>query len=81
MKNPEFHKQYHKTFKEYIEKGHPTKIKDENNTKHVVNYLTHHRVVNIIKPSKVRVVFDSGVTYNSTSINKSLMKGSDLLNN
>ena len=38
-------------------------------------------MVNINKPSKVRVVFDEGATNNSTSLNKSLMKGPDLLNN
>ena len=53
--NPEFHKQYQKTGKEYIEKGHATKIKDENSTCNVINYLPHHGVVNINKPSKVRV--------------------------
>ena len=79
--NPEFHKQYQKTIKEYIEKGHATNIKDEINTNNVINYLPHHGVVNINKPSKVRVVFDAGATYNSTSLNKSLLKGPDLLNN
>ena len=44
--NPEFHTQYQKTIKEYIEKGHVTRIKNENNTKDVINYLTHHRLVN-----------------------------------
>ena len=48
--NPEFHKQYQKTIKEYIEKGQATKIKDENNTNNVINYLPHHGVVNINKP-------------------------------
>ena len=70
-----------KTVKECIEKGHATKIKDENNTDNVINYLPHHGVVNINKPGKVRVVFDAGATYNSKSLNKSLLKGPDLLNN
>ena len=75
--NTEFHKQYQKTIKAYIEKGHATKIKDENNTNNVINYLPHHGVVNI----KVSVVFDPGATYKSTSLNKNLLKVPDLLNN
>ena len=38
--NPEFHKQYQKTIKEYIEKGHATKIKDGNNTNNVPHPTT-----------------------------------------
>ena len=45
--NPEFHKQYQRTIKEYIEKGHTTKIKDGNNTNNVISYLPHQGVVNI----------------------------------
>ena len=49
-------------------------------TKNVINYLPQHRVININKPGKVRVVFDSGATYNLTSLNESPLKGPDLLN-
>ena len=55
------------------------KIRDENNTNNVINYLPHHGVVNINKPTKVKVAFDAGATYSSTSLNKSLLKGPDLL--
>ena len=79
--NLKLHKQYHEAIKEYIEKGHPTKIKDKNNTGNVINYLFHHAVVNINKPSKVSVGFDVGATCNSTSLYKSLLEESDLLNN
>ena len=79
--NPEYHKQYQKTIKGYIEKGHAAKIKDENNTNNVINYLPHHGEVNINKPGKVRRVFDAGATYNLTSLNKSLLKGANLLSN
>ena len=79
--NLEFYKQYLKTIKEYIERGHATKIKDKNNRNNVINYLPNHGVVNINKPGKVRVVFVEGATYNPTSLNESLLKEPDLLNN
>ena len=43
--------------------------------------LITYPVENISKPGKVSVVFDAGATYNLTSLNKSLLKGPDLLNN
>ena len=79
--NLEFHKQDQKTIKEYIEKGHATEIKNENNTNNVIGYLHHDGVVNINKPGKVKVVFDAGATYHSTSLNKSILKGPGLLYN
>ena len=38
--NPEFHKQYQKAIKEYIEKENATKIKDGNNTNNVPHPTT-----------------------------------------
>ena len=43
--------------------------------------LITYPVENISKPGKVWAVFHAGVTYNLTSLNKSLLKGPDLLNN
>ena len=37
--NPKFHTQYQKANKKYIEKGYATKIKNENNTNNIINYL------------------------------------------
>ena len=65
--NPEFHKQYQKTIKQYMEKGHATKIKDKNN----INYY----------PTTECKYEQPGATNNSTSLNKSLLKGRDMLNN
>ena len=67
--NPEFHIKYQKTIKEHIGKGHPTKIENENSTNNVINYPPDHRVIDINKPSEVRVVLDAGATYNFTSLN------------
>ena len=81
--NPKFHAKYQKTVNEYISKGNPSKIVGEDLQKHtskVVNYIPHHRVTNVNKPDKVRVVFDAGATYNSTSLDQNLLKGPDLLN-
>lgn len=50
--------------KKYIEKEYATKIKDENNTKVVINYLHHHGVVSINKLDKVKNVSDVGATFN-----------------
>ena len=38
----------------------------KNNTNNAINYLPHHRMVNVNTPGKVRVVFDAEVTYNLT---------------
>ena len=81
--NPNLHAKYQKTVNEYIGKGHAREIVGEDLQKHtskVVNYIPHHRVTNVNKPDKVRVVFDVGTTYNSTSLNQNLLKGPELLN-
>ena len=45
-----------------------------------MNYIPHHGVTNVNKPDKVRVVFDAGATYNSTSLSQNHLKGPNLLN-
>ena len=44
------------------------------------NYLQNHGWTNINKPNGQRVVFNAAVIYLGTSLNQSLIKGSDLLN-
>ena len=81
--NPEFGEKYKATINDYISKGHASKIpldETENDT-FVKNYIPHHGVTNVNKPNKVRVVFDAGAKYKSTSLNQYLLKGPDYLNN
>ena len=66
-KDPEFHKTYKNTMKDYINKGHASKLSLEE----------LHLTQNVNKPGKVRVVFDAGAK--STSLNENLFKGPDLL--
>ena len=47
----------------------------------ITNYIPHHRVTNVNKPGKLRVVYNEAVEFNNTSLNKNLLKGLDLLNN
>ena len=72
-KDPEFNETYKSTTKDYIKKGHVSKLPH-------TNYIPHHGVKNANKPRKVRVVFDAGAKFQSTSLNKNLFKGPDLLN-
>ena len=44
-----------------------------------MNYILHHAVCNINKPSKLRVVFDAVAKYRGTFLNESLLESPDLL--
>ncbi len=43
-------------------------------------YLPHHPVINVNKPSKVRIVFDCAATHQRTSLNDVALQGPDLTN-
>ena len=67
----------------YITSGQ-TKLlspEEKNNTGFITNYIPNHRVLNINKPDRVRVVFDASAKINKTYLNGNLLPGIDLLNN
>ena len=68
--------------KDYINKGHASKLllEELKQTASHTNYIPRHGVKNVNKPEKVRVVFDAGAKFQSTSLNENLFKGPDLLN-
>ena len=68
--------------KDYINKGHASKLSPEElkKTPSHTNYIPHHGVKNVNKSGKVRVVFDVGAKFQSTSLNENLFKGPYLLN-
>ena len=80
-KKSELKKPYTDTIRDYTNKGHATKLTPENAklTSKITNYIPHHAVFNINKPSKLRVVFDAAAKYCGTSLNENLIKGPDLL--
>ena len=61
-------KRYTDTIRDYINKGHATKLPPENAklTSKIRNYIPHDAVFNINKPSKLRVVFDTAAKYHGT---------------
>ena len=67
----------------YITSGQAKLLSPEekNNTSFITNYIPHHRVLNISKLDRVRVVFDASAKINKTCLNGNLLPGIDLLNN
>ena len=81
-KDPTTASKYKETMKAYINRGHATKLTPEeaSNIKPFTNYDPHHAVSNINKPNKIRVVFYATAEYPNSSLNKHLLKGTDLSN-
>ena len=48
-------------------------------TSKITNYIAHHAVFNINKPSKLHVVLDAAAKFHETSVNENSLKGPDLL--
>ena len=80
-KNEEFARRYTSVIQEYIELGHaqlvnPAELENRDGR---LWYLPNYGVINPLKPSKVRVVFDASAEFQGHSLNKLLWKGPDLL--
>ena len=82
LKDGELLTKYRSTMQEYIVKGHAQRVQREelDVRDRPVWYLPHHPVTHLLKPGKVRVVFDCGAKYHGTSLNQKLLQGPDLTN-
>lgn len=62
---------YIETMIDYIAKDYVWKLSQSkvNITSLKTNYLPHHRVININKPNRVQLVFDTVATHSGTSLN------------
>ena len=69
-RDPKFHEMYTATINYYIKQGHGIKVTSEKSERpsSIINYLPHHRVSNINKPERVRVVFDAGAKFENTCL-------------
>ena len=74
---------YTATINDDIKQVHAIKVTSHKSERpsSIINYLPHHRVININKPERVRVVFDAGAKFEDTCINNNILKRPDLLNN
>ena len=54
---------------------------EKNNTSSITNYIPYHGLLNINKPDRARVVFDSSAEIQKICLNDNLLQGIDLLNN
>ena len=68
---------------DYILKDHTTKLNQTDNkkTSRITNYIPHHAVANVNKPSKGQILFAAGTKAKGKSLNKHLLKGHDFLSN
>ena len=74
---------YKSQINDYITSGQAKLLSPEekNNTSSITNYIPHHGVLNINKPDRVRIAFDTPVKINKTCLQDNLLPGFDLLNN
>ena len=75
---------YANTIREDLEKGYLITVPEAHKVEQRSDrewYLPHHPVINPNKPGKVRRVLNGAAKFHSTSLNKSLLTGPDLLQN
>ena len=82
-KNPDSANLNCKQIDEYISLRHACKLspKEAKACSEITNYIPHHGLLNIKKPGKVSVVFDTSAKVRKTSLNDNLLSSIDLLNN
>ena len=73
---------YKETINDYVNKGQAVKLLQEKskNVTPTTNYIPRHRIKNINKPEKRRVVFHGAAKFLNPSLNKTLLKDPEYLN-
>ena len=81
-RDPQFASAYAAKIADYLSKGYAYKLTPEEARRAGPRtwYIPHFAVFNPNKPGKLRMVFDAAAKTNGTSLNGSLLKGPDLLN-
>ena len=78
-RDPELHQKYSAFMEDLLERGYARRVPEDQENKPSC-YLPHHPVIHPHKPSKVRVVFDCAVRFQSASLNERILQGPDLTN-
>ena len=80
-KDADLRQRYVEVMESYVRDGYAEKIPaHESSSSNLSWFLPHFPVVNPKKPEKLRIVFDCGAEFQGTSLNQSLVQGSDLTN-
>ena len=83
-KDDNLREKYTSTIKEDLNKGYVIEVPDDHKFESRSDnerYLPHHPALNPKKPGKVRRVLNGAAKFHGASVNKSLLAGSDLLQN
>ena len=82
LRDQDLFSKYNTTMNEYIEQGHAERVltNELRPVDRPLWYLPHHPVMHLLKPEKVRVVFDYADQFAQPSLNKQLLQGPDLTN-